>query len=298
MIRPKMIAIFLLLPAVAHAYDNGGIGALPLMGWSTWCTDDLCGLIDVCTEKEVKSVADAMIAQGLDKLGYTTLLLDDCWADKARDAAGRLQPNPKTFPSSAGGLGLGPLAEYLHARGLYLGAYTSAGKKTCKDGRPGSWPHYARDAQTFANWTLDLVKADNCGLPSGYTERALFANFSHALNATGRRMAFSLCEWGVQNVTDWGWKIGQQYRIQADHLPLWRCKEPLCGGDGVGTGQGTAARLHFAEHFSAFPACSLPRIALHFYDRTLLTTGARRSPRRGRRRRASGSTARWTPTSS
>ena len=29
----------LIAPYVAtHAYDNGGIGALPLMGWSTWCT--------------------------------------------------------------------------------------------------------------------------------------------------------------------------------------------------------------------------------------------------------------------
>ncbi len=81
----------------------------------------------------MKSVADAMVAQGLDALGYRTLLLDDCWADKQRDAAGRLQPNPQTFPSSAGGKGLGPLAAYLHARGLYLGAYTSAGAHTCKD---------------------------------------------------------------------------------------------------------------------------------------------------------------------
>lgn len=37
---------------------------------NTWCTDDLCGLIDKCTDSEIRSVADAMVAQGMDKLGY------------------------------------------------------------------------------------------------------------------------------------------------------------------------------------------------------------------------------------
>jgi alpha-galactosidase len=40
------------------------------MGWNTWCTDDACGLIDKCTEAEIMSVADAIVAQGLDQLGY------------------------------------------------------------------------------------------------------------------------------------------------------------------------------------------------------------------------------------
>ncbi len=46
------------------------IGVFDVKGWNTWCTDDLCGALDVCTEKEVKSVVDAIVAQGLDKLGY------------------------------------------------------------------------------------------------------------------------------------------------------------------------------------------------------------------------------------
>jgi hypothetical protein len=34
------------------AYNNG-VGKSPPMGWNTWCTQDLCGLLDRCTEKEV-----------------------------------------------------------------------------------------------------------------------------------------------------------------------------------------------------------------------------------------------------
>ncbi len=43
---------------------------------------------------------------------------------------------------------------------------------------------------------MDLVKADNCHKPSGYSELELYTNFSRALNATGRPILFSLCEWG------------------------------------------------------------------------------------------------------
>jgi len=40
------------------------------MGWNTWCTDDACGAIDICSEKEVQSVATAIVSQGLDKLEF------------------------------------------------------------------------------------------------------------------------------------------------------------------------------------------------------------------------------------
>lgn len=43
---------FSLIPLVVYGYNNG-MGAKPPMGWNTWCTDDICGLIDRCTEAEV-----------------------------------------------------------------------------------------------------------------------------------------------------------------------------------------------------------------------------------------------------
>jgi alpha-galactosidase len=92
---PFMRATFVLVAACFSAFAplitayNNGVGRLPPMGWNTWCTDDLCGLIDVvrvsssrfvvvafefpslqCTESEIMSIADAIVEQGLDKLGY------------------------------------------------------------------------------------------------------------------------------------------------------------------------------------------------------------------------------------
>ena len=47
----------------ALAYDNGMAGTPP-RGWTTWCTDDLCGLRDICTEREVEKRVEAMVNNG------------------------------------------------------------------------------------------------------------------------------------------------------------------------------------------------------------------------------------------
>ena len=115
----KNIVIFLAvvsaLSLYVNAYNNGELGMTPPMGWSTWCTDDACGLLDICTEREIKKRADAMVEQGMDKLGYKWLFLDDCWASKSRDSEGRLQGQPQQFPN-----GMKSLADYVHSKGLYL----------------------------------------------------------------------------------------------------------------------------------------------------------------------------------
>jgi alpha-galactosidase len=100
-------------------------------------------------EPVVQETADAIVSSGLRDAGYRYVNLDDCWEAAARDAAGRLQADPQTFPS-----GIAALADYVHARGLELGIYTAAGEKTCQ-GRPGSGGHYALDAATFAAWGVD-----------------------------------------------------------------------------------------------------------------------------------------------
>jgi hypothetical protein len=70
-----------LLLTTAAAYDNGAsIGgvslALPPRGWTTWCTEDVCGLLDYCTESEIRDIADAMVAQGMRRLNYSLILLE------------------------------------------------------------------------------------------------------------------------------------------------------------------------------------------------------------------------------
>lgn len=55
---------------VAVAAYNNGVGGTPPMGWSSWCTNDLCGIPDLCSEFEVRNKADAMVANGMASLGY------------------------------------------------------------------------------------------------------------------------------------------------------------------------------------------------------------------------------------
>ena len=49
------------------------------------------------------------------------------YGDIEMDAYGRLQPDPVRFPSSAGGKGFAPLAEYVHELGLKFGIHIMRG---------------------------------------------------------------------------------------------------------------------------------------------------------------------------
>ena len=145
---------------VAQPRPNDG-RRTPAAGWNTWCTNSTCGH-DVCTEDEVKSVASAMLSSGLVAAGYNRIDLDDCWLADARDASGHIAADPTRFPS-----GMVALGEWLHARGLLFGIYTSLGFTVCNLGGhpvhpPGSFGHEVSDAATFASWGVDLVKGDWC----------------------------------------------------------------------------------------------------------------------------------------
>lgn len=213
-----------------HAYDNGLVAESP-RGWSTWCTNEICGIPDRCSEFEIRNKADAMVANGMVDMGYDWILLDDCWAHTERDENDELQPSPKLFPS-----GMAALSSYVHSKGMKLGLYTCIGTETCKKGRPGSYGHYEIDANTFAKWDIDMVKADNCHHPNtNETQQELFTQLSVALNATGHPMLFALCNWGEENVMEWGPEISQMYRIQMDHIPFWSFP-PQAAGEGYGQG--------------------------------------------------------------
>lgn len=225
----------------AQGYNNG-MGQKPPMGWNSWCTDSLCNAFgdDPCSEHQVKSMVDAMVDQGLVDLGYNYVSLDDCWSATTRNSTGHLQAEEKQFPN-----GMAAVADYVHSKGMYFGLYTCAGTETCKGGRPGSYGSYELDAQTMASWGIDLVKMDHCGIPKGVSDIDMYTNMSNALNATGRPILFSLCQWGENNVESWGPKVAQMYRIAADHLPLWSCPGKICGGSGAGFGQGTREIIDF-----------------------------------------------------
>ena len=65
------------MPLTAGYVNGANWSALPPLGWATWCTDDFCGLLDLCFEQEIHDIADAMVANGMLKLGYKLILLGE-----------------------------------------------------------------------------------------------------------------------------------------------------------------------------------------------------------------------------
>lgn len=162
---------------------------LPIMGYNTWYQYD-----SQPTQASLLAQAEAMKADGLEAAGYNYIDLDDGWQHTgrctARNAvcagAGALTWNENTFPQ-----GIPWLASQIHAMGFKFGIYTAIGSHTCGDSGtlPGSYGHYAQDAEQFQTWGVNLVKVDSClGLPAGTTNTQLlgdFKSFGASITADG-----------------------------------------------------------------------------------------------------------------
>lgn len=170
------------------------------MGWNSW---NQFG--QHVSEAVIKETAEAMVTSGLRDAGYVYVVIDDHWHG-GRGADGRLYPDPQKFPG-----GMRTIADFLHSRGLKFGIYSDAGEKTC-GGRPGSLGHEDIDAQTFAEWGVDYLKYDWCYAPDTRSlAEALYGKMGRALQATGRPIVFSLCEWGHHRPWLWGARSAGAY---------------------------------------------------------------------------------------
>nr|ACG38718.1 alpha-galactosidase precursor [Zea mays] len=252
-----------------------GLGLTPQMGWNSW-NHFQCDI----NEAVVRSTADALVATGLAKAGYTYVNLDDCWADSERtkevarvllrDLVGYMVANPKTFPS-----GIKALADYVHSKGLKLGIYSSAGTRTCSNRMPGSLGYEERDAKMFASWGVDYLKYDNC-YRDGTPETVRFGRMSRALVNSGRPIFYSLCEWGFMEVPKWGGMYGNSWRTTGDINDTWsgmldnidlndayaRYAKP--GGwndpDMLEVGNGGMAYNEYVVHFSLWAIAKAPLV--------------------------------------
>ncbi|KAH9947978.1 glycoside hydrolase superfamily [Amylocystis lapponica] len=188
MLTALTLSFSLWLPTVL-AYQNGQ-AITPQMGWNTW-NHYGCDI----SEDIVLGAVQALKANNLENYGYNYVLVDDCWQAPARDATtGAPIADPVKFPT-----GMKNLSDQIHSMGLKFGIYSSAGMYTC-GGHFGSLGYEAIDAQTYADWGADYLKYDNCfnegqaGTPKLSYDR--YANMSFALNATGRPILYSMCNWG------------------------------------------------------------------------------------------------------
>lgn len=223
--------------------DKNNYAPLPPMGWNSYDYYDT-----MVNEEQVKANADYMAAH-LKEYGWEYIVVDIEWyAHKAgsqrdvyqyipfsfleMDEFSRLQPDPERFPSSAGGAGFRPLADYVHSLGLKFGIHimrgipriaahlhtpikgcplpTDAGviadpSSICgwnpdmygvRD-MPEGQAYYDSLLELYASWGVDFIKCDdicntNLYEKNQYSARHEVEMLSRAIERCGRPIVLSL----------------------------------------------------------------------------------------------------------
>ena len=186
----------------------------PPLGWNSW--NCWAQAVD---DAKIRQSADWLVKSGLSAHGFAYVNIDDCWEGE-RDETGRIQTNEK-FPD------MNKLAQYVHAKGLKLGIYSSPGPKTCA-GYEGSLGHEPSDAETYAEWGCDYLKYDWCSYgPVAEKRSTAYARkpyevMQRALAEVDRDIVYSLCQYGMADVWKWGAKVGGQlWRTTGDITDSW-----------------------------------------------------------------------------
>ncbi len=198
----------------------------PPMGWNSWN----CFAHDVSAEK-VKAAADAFVESGLIDHGWMYVNIDDFWEIRPgsddptlqgpeRDADGKILSNPR-FPDMKG------LTDYIHGLGLRAGLYSSPGPLTC-GGCIASYQHEQQDAERFAEWGFDYLKYDWCSYGRIAKDHSLpelkepYLLMRDHLKAQPRDIVYSLCQYGMGDVWEWGESVGGNlWRTTGDITDTW-----------------------------------------------------------------------------
>jgi len=237
------------------------LAATPPMGWNSW---DCYGT--TVTEAEVKANADFM-AKVLKPHGWQYIVIDIQWsepnaqahgyrqnAELAMDGFGRLIPAENRFPSSAGGHGFKPLADYVHSLGLKFGIHIMRGipRRAVERNLPvfgsqvraadiadrsslcpwnsdmygvdmeraGGQDYYDSILSLYAGWGVDYIKADDIARPA---HRGEIAALHRAILKSGRPIVLSLSP-GPAMVKDLAFlqENANLWRISDDFWDDWR----------------------------------------------------------------------------
>jgi alpha-galactosidase len=202
-----------------------GLALTPPMGWNTW-NKFACNVSD----ELVRGMADAMVKSGMKDASYQYVVIDDCW-QVARDANGNIVVDPQRFPN-----GMKAVADYVHSLGLKFGIYSDAGTFTCQK-RPAGLGHEYQDARTYASWGVDYLKYDWCNTLPGQDARSSYANIRQALDASGRPIVLSICEWGKNQPWLWGKQVGGNlWRTTDDIQDRWSGRKEWSPGNCCSNG--------------------------------------------------------------
>jgi hypothetical protein len=253
----RVLAAFTLLPALAAAAgDFHGWAPTPPMGWNSWDC-----FATTLNEEGAHAEADVM-ADKLAAHGWQYIVVDIQWyegratgydyhagAKLTLDGFARLVPAPNKFPSAVGGAGFGPLAAYLHSKGLKFGIHLMRGipRQAVEENlpilgtsyhaadiadrvrvcpwnsdmygvdmsKPGAQAYYDSVFALIASWGVDFVKVDDLSRPYIRNEPEVEAVRS-AIDRSGRAMVLSLSP-GETDI--------QAAAHVADHANLWRISD-------------------------------------------------------------------------
>jgi alpha-galactosidase len=214
-----LASLIAISPALATGQQTA---ATPPMGWNSWNF-----FAEKVTDKDIRAAADQLVSTGMKDTGYIYVNIDDTW-EAERDANGVLRTNSK-FPD------MKALADYVHSKGLKIGIYSGPGPKTC-GGYTASLGHEEQDAKMYAAWGIDYLKYDLCSFneavmqkqaPNDKAEQmrlmvAAYDKMSKALQATGRPIVFSLCQYGWDSPWEWAPALGgNSWRTTDDINAHW-----------------------------------------------------------------------------
>ena len=217
LVSPLIVGLFLsaaFLTAQEKPSISANLALTPPMGWNSWNKFG-CNV----SEDMIKGMADAVVSSGMKDAGYIYVNIDDCW-QVSRDANANIVVDPQRFPH-----GMKAVGDYIHSLGLKFGVYSDAGSKTCA-GRPGGLGHEYQDAVQYAAWGVDYLKYDWCSTATTQDAKASYANIRAALDAAGRPIVLSICEWGKAKPWLWGQEVGGNlWRTTDDINDRWGEKE-------------------------------------------------------------------------
>lgn len=170
--------------------NKNDFAVTPPMGWNSYDYYDT-----TVNEEQVKANADYMAAH-LKEYGWEYVVVDIEWysndagtlrerfqyipfGDIEMDEYGRLQPSPVRFPSSAGGKGFAPLAEYVHSLGLKFGIHImrgiprSAAEQHCPVIGADKTADMIADPSSICPWNPDMYGVRNTEEGQAYYDSLL-----------------------------------------------------------------------------------------------------------------------------
>jgi alpha-galactosidase len=225
------------------------IALTPPLGWNSW--NCFACAID---QDKVKAAADAMVNSGLADHGWSYINIDDCWmvqpdskdsivGGETRDSRGNMNTNRK-FPD------IKSLTDYVHEKGLKIGIYSGPGPKTCA-GYTACYQHEEADAHQFAEWGFDYLKYDWCDYERIAKDHSLpelkkpYQVMQSALDKAGRDIVYSLCQYGMGDVWEWGAEVGGNcWRTTGDITDDWSSM------DGIGFSQAGHEKFAGPGHWN------------------------------------------------